>query len=87
MKNLSHYLSEMRVIGFIDDFLIIKKILEHLGLWKDKQSRAPPSMEKSFIDLCYEPIDDGWSQPGNIFFTKNRSNINLPNFNTSVIDK
>ncbi len=60
--------SEMRIISFIDDFLIVKKILDHLGLWKDKKSRAPPYKVEPFIDLTYEPIDDGWSQFENISF-------------------
>jgi hypothetical protein len=58
--------SEMKIIGFIDEFLIVKKILDHLGLLKDKQSRAPP--DKIEI-MTYEPFDDGWYQPHNILET------------------
>ncbi len=60
--------AEMRIISFIDDFLIVRKILVHLGLWKDKQSRFPPDKVEPFMDLTYEPIDDGWSQSENISF-------------------
>jgi hypothetical protein len=40
---------------------VIRKILEHLGLWEDKAPlvRAPPD---SISEKKYEPYDDGWSQ-------------------------
>jgi len=59
---------EMRIVSFIDDFLIVKKILEHLGLWENKQSSSPPNNSESFVDMIYEPIDDGWYQSENISF-------------------
>jgi hypothetical protein len=31
----------MRVIAFIEDFDVIKKILKHLGLWDIKQKPSP----------------------------------------------
>ena len=40
----------------------IEEILEHLGLWTDKQSRAPPEKKESFIETVYESMDDGWYQ-------------------------
>jgi len=47
---------EMRIISFIHQFSVIKKILEHLGLWEVDHSRGPPQNEK----LVYESLDDGW---------------------------
>ena len=59
--------SEMRIIGFIDDFLIVKKILEHLDLWREKQPRVPPEKVVEITELTYETIDDGWYQSENTF--------------------
>ncbi len=36
----------MRIIAFIEDDEVIKKILKHLGLW-DKKARPPP-LPKTF---------------------------------------
>jgi hypothetical protein len=53
--------SEMKIISFINEADVIRKILEHLNLWEEKTpvERAPPDLirEKS----C-EPYDDGWPQ-------------------------
>jgi hypothetical protein len=53
--------SEMKIISFINEADVIRKILEHLGLWEDKtpSERAPPV---SISDKNYEPYDDGWPQ-------------------------
>ncbi len=48
--------SEMRIISFITEDLVVKKILDHLGLWNEDLSRAPPPKK----DVVYEPINDGW---------------------------
>ena len=54
--------SEMKIISFINESVVIRKILEHLGLWEDKTplERAPPDLisEKNF-----EPYDFGRSLP------------------------
>jgi hypothetical protein len=51
----------MKIISFINEADVIRKILEHLNLWEEKTpvERAPPDLirEKS----C-EPYDDGWPQ-------------------------
>jgi ribosomal protein S27E len=51
--------NEMKIISFITEAEVIRKILEHLGVWEEKApvERAPPDLirEKS----C-EPYDDGW---------------------------
>jgi hypothetical protein len=53
--------NEMKIISFITKAEVIRKILEHLGVWEEKApvERAPPDLirEKS----C-EPYDDGWPQ-------------------------
>ncbi len=48
----------MKIISFIDEFLIIKQILEHLGIWSQKPSRDPPDRNTSLEDneLTYEPF-------------------------------
>ena len=40
---------------------VIRKILEHLGLWEDKipVERAPPALIR---EKSHEPYDDGWPQ-------------------------
>ncbi len=52
----------MKIISFITEYQIIKKILEHLSLWEQNASRDPPNRETSSEnnDLIYEPFDDGW---------------------------
>jgi hypothetical protein len=41
----------MRIISFIDQGAVIKKILQHLGLWEESHSpldRGPPEKEITF---------------------------------------
>ncbi len=51
--------SEMKIIGFINEADVIRKILEHLNLWEEKSpvERAPPD---SIREKSYEPYDDSW---------------------------
>ena len=42
---------EMRIISFIDQPDVIKKILQHLGLWEE--SHAPPSRE--IKEITFDP--------------------------------
>ncbi len=35
---------EMKIISFINEYLVIRQILEHLGLWVQKPSRDSPSL-------------------------------------------
>ena len=48
---------EMKIISFINEFLIIRQILEHLGLWSQKPSRDPPDRNSSPSVL--ESLDRG----------------------------
>jgi hypothetical protein len=55
---------EMKIVSFITEAAIIRRILEHLGLWTGKKQkapagRAPPSLDR---EKRYEPFDDGWPQ-------------------------
>jgi hypothetical protein len=48
--------AEMRIVSFITEYAVIKKILDHLELRKEDLSRGPPQNE----EIVYEPLDDGW---------------------------
>jgi hypothetical protein len=54
-------MSEIKKISFNEEYLIVKKVLKHLGLLKDNQFRAPPYKMEQPIVMIYEPFDDGWS--------------------------
>jgi hypothetical protein len=56
----------MKIISFIakSQADVIRKILEHLGLW-EKQIRPPPP-EKN---IPCEPFDDGWPDYEEPFIT------------------
>ncbi len=52
----------------VDEYQIIKQILEHLGLWVQKPSRDPPGWDFSpeHNELTYEPFYDdcnGYEDP------------------------
>ena len=49
----------MKIISFINETDVIRKILEHIGLWEEKTllERAPPD---SIREKSSEPYDDGW---------------------------
>ncbi len=59
---------EMKIISFIDQDFLMHKILNHLGLWSEKPSRAPPDQYLRLDEHLYdysvvrEPFDDG--RPG-----------------------
>lgn len=43
----------MRIISFIDQPEVIKKILEHLGLWEE--AHAPPDTEAVKRKIIFDP--------------------------------
>src|SRR5664279_3735469 len=48
----------MRILAFIEEPVVIRKILDHLGLWdmpmsKSKQERGPPFMGEEDLLLVY----------------------------------
>ena len=44
---------EMRIISFIDQPEVIKKILRHLGLWEE--SHAPPERDPEIKEITFDP--------------------------------
>jgi hypothetical protein len=44
---------EMRIISFIDQSDVIKKILQHLGLWEESQ--APPGRDPPVKEMTFDP--------------------------------
>jgi hypothetical protein len=54
-----------KIISFITEHQVIRKILEHLDLWEQKASRDPPNRETSSEnnDLIYSPyeIQQSWN--------------------------
>ena len=49
----SKFGGEIRIIAFIEDYKIVKKILDHLGIYEFGKKRAPPKME-----TCPDEFDD-----------------------------
>jgi len=43
----------MRIISFIDQPDVIKKILQHLGLWEE--SHAPPEKSQRKKEITFDP--------------------------------
>jgi hypothetical protein len=62
-------LSEMKIISFITEVNIIKKILKYLDLWSENSSRDPPVIPDIPNEIVYVPVDDGWIQPGSDFLS------------------
>jgi len=57
-----HCGSLMKLISFIYERKVIRKILDHLGLYKkdkSKRNRAPPAFP-DFVERIIEQYDDGW---------------------------
>ena len=52
----------MKIIAFITDLAPIRKILDHLSLWteKEKPYRDPPQLTQDSQEVVHEPFDDGW---------------------------
>jgi hypothetical protein len=47
----------MRIIAFIEEEQIIRKILEHLRLWEEPEPRSPPAVPEQ-VDIHYVPFFD-----------------------------
>ena len=43
----------MRIISFIDQPDVIRKILQHLGLWEE--SHAPPGRDQGKKEITFDP--------------------------------
>ena len=48
----------MKIIAFIEEAAVIRKILEHLRLWEEPEPRAPPPLPAQ-MDIEYLPFLDG----------------------------
>ena len=44
---------EMRIIAFIEDYKIVKKILDYLGIYEFERKRSPPK-----IDIAPDSFDE-----------------------------
>lgn len=65
-----HCGSEIKIISFIYERKVIKKILKHLDLYKEykpKRNRAPPSAG-DVVERIIESYDDGWPDYEELFF-------------------
>jgi hypothetical protein len=55
----------MKIIALIDDPAVIRRILTHLGLWRERKgnerSTAPPEEPKLAANPGYGPVDDSWA--------------------------
>ena len=56
--------AEMKIIALIEDPAVIRRILTHLGLWRERKGNergtAPLEETAPDVELAYEPADDGW---------------------------
>jgi len=55
----------MKIISFIYERKVIKKILDHPGLYKEdkaKRNRAPPGPITKCVGTNVELYDDGWPE-------------------------
>ena len=60
----------MKIIAFIDNPTVIKKILKYLNLWKDESARDPPCPSEIPGEIVYVPIEDtAWEQHENPVFS------------------
>jgi hypothetical protein len=53
----------MKIVSFIYEHRVIKKILAHLGLLRgEEQKRGPPAPPKKCSEVVVVPFDDGWPE-------------------------
>lgn len=67
-----HCQAEMKILSFIAEPKLIRKILEHLKLWQPPPvpGRSPPARAGPLLkqetepipEIIHEPLDDGWPQ-------------------------
>lgn len=55
--------AEMKIVSFITQAAVIRRILQHLNLWRESMTaaRPPPTMVVSNDIAGYKPFDDGWA--------------------------
>ena len=60
----------MKIVAFIDDPIVIEKILKYLSLWNDESARDPPHPSETPDEIVYVPVEDAtWEQYENPGFT------------------
>jgi hypothetical protein len=52
--------SEMRIISLIQDPEVIRRILEHLGLWRQDTGSRCKKPKPGYGPVVHEDFDDGW---------------------------
>ena len=52
--------SEMRIISLIQDPDVIRRILEHLGLWRQDTGSRCKKPKPGYGSVVHEDFDDGW---------------------------
>jgi hypothetical protein len=52
--------SEMRIISLIQDPDVIRRILEHLGLWRQDTGSRCKKPKPEYGSVVHEDFDDGW---------------------------
>lgn len=53
----------MKIISFIDEPLLIRRILEHLNLSQECIPKGlPPPEEQIYETIICEELDDGWGR-------------------------
>jgi len=53
----------MKIVSFIYEYSVIKKILVHLGLYQvQEEKRGPPVPPAKCPERFVEPYDDGWPE-------------------------
>jgi len=56
-----HCQTEMKIVSFITDYAVVRKILKHLDLWDISPPVEPTSSLSGVGDeMVYVPCDDGW---------------------------
>ena len=60
----SHCSGLMKIVSFIYEYAVVKKILVHLCLYQvQEQKRGPPVVQPSkYTERVIEPYDDGWPE-------------------------
>jgi hypothetical protein len=69
-----HCGGQMKIISFIYERKVIKKIVDHLGLLKEvtpQRSSAPPAPLSKYSKTNSEPYNDGWSEYEELFVDVN----------------
>jgi hypothetical protein len=56
------YGSEMKIISLIQDPDVIRRILEHLGFWRQDVGSRCKKPKPGYGPIVHEDFDDGWPE-------------------------